>query len=329
MKCADPKLCYRSGTKAIFRHFSQASPQLKAVAQTIYDCGTCPSCRKKRSRELAIRCVLHASLYLDNSFLTLTYDEKMEGYKNVLQYKHIQDFKRRLRRQEQYHYNKKIQIFNVHEYGKNGKKHWHLVCFNYNPRDREIHSYSNGKPLFTSKNLQDLWPFGFSTCGDVNEASAMYQAQYTQKDLKNGNITNGKKSKSNHSGIGKEFFLLHYKQILSLGYIPFNGKKIPVPRYFQKLAHKHWCHFNDFSYFIDLPHRKKLYTLFKHGEENKEISDLYSTYRKTKDIYIEGLAQEWDLFISGSLFSPEKLDSKKSEENFTYDLYRKTNKEIF
>lgn len=227
MKCADPILCYTTPRRRLYRHFSLANPIVKLMHQQVFDCGKCIFCRKKNARELAIRCVLHASLYTQNCFLTLTYDEEKPSYHNIFDRTDIQKFAKRLRRFCEYHFKKIIQIFYVHEYGKRGKKHYHLVVFNHDFSDKELHTIHNGNRLFKSKKLEKLWPHGFSTIGDVTEASAMYQAQYIQKDLKNGNESNSKKSKSQHSGIGRDYFLLHYKQILLLGFIPFAGKKFP------------------------------------------------------------------------------------------------------
>lgn len=328
-KCADPKLCYTSGTSRQLRHYSLSTPFFKARAQQVFNCGTCIFCRKRNSTELAIRCVLHASLYTANSFITLTYDEKKDDYHNNLCYKDIQDFKKRLRSHCDYHHQKKIQIFNVHEYGKNGKKHWHLVVFNYDFPDKTLYTVKNGNRLYSSKELEKLWPHGFNTVGDVTEASAMYQAQYTQKDITNGNTNNSRKSKSNHSGIARDYFLRHYKQLLTLGYIPFNGRKIPLPRYFVRLAHKHYCHFYEKSAFFDTPYRKAIHRPFKPSHENLEIADLYKTFSQIKQEKIDQIALEWNEKIENDLFSSEKLDSKISEENYLHDQKNKQNTERF
>lgn len=330
MKCADPILCYTSERRRQLRHFSLASFLFKQMAQQVFNCGTCEACRKKRAHELAIRCVLHASLSEQNCFLTLTYDENLPDYHNKLQYSDIQKFKKRLRRWCEHHDNKKIQIFNVHEYGKKGKKHWHLVVFNHDFSDKQLKFVKNGNKLFTSKQLAKLWPHGLHTIGDVTEASAMYQSQYTQKDFINGNAGNEKKSKSNHSGIGRDFFLQNYKQILTLGYIPFSGKKIPVPRYFQKIAHKHYCHFYQPDAFHDLTDRKRIHNPFKIGQEKKEIADLYLDFAHHKNSKILELELEWETFISEHLLNKTTPDFKKSADNYLHDLKtRPTTKQSF
>lgn len=332
MKCADPKLCYttESNTK-ILRHFSLATPIFKKMAQQVFNCDTCIFCRKRRSIELACRCVLHASLYTQNCFLTLTYDPKQQGFTNELQYKHIQKLTKDLRAFCDYYYDKKIQVFNVHEYGKKGQKHWHLIVFNHDfSQDPKFELKISPSGYYNTKRLELLWPYGHHSVGSVTEASAMYQAQYCQKDFKNNNLTNGKSSNSQHSGIGKEYFLKHYKQLLTLGYVPINNRKLPLPRYFQKLAHKHYCHFYDKSYFFDYPNRKKSYSIFKPGFESKEIADLFIFYKERKLDFIQELSKNWDDYIDSlNLIDNTKPDFKLSEENFLHDLRNKTHQENF
>lgn len=329
MKCLDPVLRWTNQNKTFYRHFSHASPVMLHMHQLVFDCGKCIFCRKKKSYELASRCVLHASLYKKNCFLTLTYDESLSTYHNNFNYKDIQDFKKRLRSYVSRKFGHRIELFNVHEYGKNGKKHWHLILFNHDFSDKTIFSRKNDRPLYTSEQLSKLWPHGFCTIGDVSEASAMYQAQYTQKDFKNGNTSNGKKSHSKHSGIGRPYFLKHYKQILTLGFVPFAGRKMPLPRYFEKLAHKHYCHFYDKSYFFDNSERKASYRPFKLGEENLEIADLFVQYKKMKQEKIDELSADWDDVISQFIDTRQEPDFVKSAQNALYDLQNRNTKEKF
>lgn len=284
-----------------------------------------------------MRCVLHASLYKHNCFLTLTYDESRPEYHNVFDYRDIQLFKNklrsRIRRDDEQLFltepESKIDIFNVHEYGKNGKKHWHLVAFNLDFSDKKLFSRKNGIPLFTSDELADCWGKGHCTLGDVSEASAMYQAQYTQKDFKNGNVNNEKKSHSKHSGIGRPYFLKHFDQILRLGYVPFRGKKLPVPRYFQKIAHKHYCHFYDTSVFFDIPGRKALYRPFKPGQEIRALGDLYPGFIALRNHAIDDRVDIWSETVEKYLTTKDTPDFIKSAENALYDLRNRNQQEKF
>lgn len=299
------------------------------LAQQVFDCGKCLFCRKKKAYELAARCVLHSSIYRRNCFLTLTYDENLPGYHNKFNYTDVQKFKKRLRSFCKRKYNKRIEVFNVHEYGKNGKKHWHLIVFNHDFEDKELFTKKNQIPLYTSRQLQELWPYGFSTVGDVSEASAMYQAQYMEKDFKNNNVGSSKGSHSKHSGIGKPYFLKYYRDILLNGFVPFNGKKMPIPRYFLRLAHKHYCHFNEKSAFFKTIKRDALYRPFKEGEENIEIADLYIFHMQRREKLLEQMEDEWTEVISQFLTEGTDPGFMKSAQNALHDLKNKQQQERF
>lgn len=312
-----------------------ASDTLKYLHQLkkdpVFNCGQCLFCRKKRAYELACKCVLHSSLYKENCFITLTYDENRKNYHNNFEYRDIQLFKKRLRKHVS---PKKIEIFNVHEYGKNGKKHWHLIVFNHDFADKEIHSKKNEITIYKSQALRRLWPFGYNTIGDVSTASAMYQAQYCEKDFKHGHAGTSKKSDSKHSGIGKPYFLREAVTILRLGYVPIGGKRLPVPRSFQKIAHKHWCYFNDPSAFRDTSTRKALYRPFTHKSDpgsvpNPEIARAYALFKSIKDEKIKEYEQEWNETINSYLTTGKDPDFIKSNQNALYDLNRQNTKEVF
>lgn len=332
MKCANPTLSRINQItgKRDFIEFRLASPLKKQLYTTPLNCGKCLFCRKKNAFSLAVRCVLHASLYEQNCFLTLTYDENKPNYHNKLSYKDIQDFKKRLRSYIDRKFQRKVEIFNVHEYGKNGKKHWHLVLFNFDFPDKTEFFMKNTHMIYTSEELNKIWGHGHCSIGSVTEASAMYQAQYTQKDIKNGNENSEKKAKSNHKGIGFPYFKKHYRQILLLGYVPFGDQKIPIPRSFERIAHKHYSHFYEPINFFKTTERERLYTPFKAGEENREIADLYIYYRDTiKAEKILELSEKWEQVISKHLQTGEKPDFIKSAENALYDYKNKNSVEKF
>lgn len=336
MKCMDPTLCYTNASgKNIYRHFSLANPLFKDMAQQVFNCGKCIFCRKRKAYELAVRCVLHSSLYKNNCFLTLTYDETKEDYHNKFQYYDIQLFKKSLRSHCWRKFKKRIEVYNVHEYGKNRKKHWHLIVFNhdfseYKDLPRQLYTVRNGNHLYTHKSLQTLWTHGYHTIGSVTEASALYQSLYAQKDLKHGiSPLSSKKAHSVHKGIGAPYFKKHYAQILRLGYIPFAGKKVPIPRSFLKIADKHRCHFYEKSAFFDTDRRKRKYTPFKQGEENRHLANLYLNFLDTKKEYIKTLEEEWELIIQKHLDTKEKPDFLLSAENALHDLAKRSHLKDF
>lgn len=329
--CADPVLCYLDSTgKRIFRNFSFVKKVFFPRDPMVVDCGKCLYCRREKAKELAMCCVLHSSLYFQNCFLTLTYDESLKGYHNVYDRSDVQKFKKKLRQFVYRSFGRRIEIFDVHEYGRNGKKHWHLIVFNWSPSDRVVFTIKDQVPLYTSRELSRLWKHGFSTVGDVSEASAMYQAKYMEKDFQLNQVTSNKKSHSFHRGIGQPWFLENFEQVLKLGYIPFQGQKRRVPRKFEKIAHKHWAWFYDQSYFLSSDQRKRRYTPFHLATDvSIDLADLYPIYEFRKSKRVEELKEKWSEVISQYLTSSRDPDFVKSSRNALHDLVNKSNLERF
>lgn len=200
-------------------------------------CGKCDSCIESRTRSWAARCVLEASLYETNSFLTLTYSNHCLP-KFGLCKKDLQKFIKRLRRR---YPDKEIRYFCCGEYGSKTKRpHYHLILFNWFPEDALPFAPGKfGGKLYTSKILQDLWPFGLSSVGDVSYASCGYVARYCQKKLKRDEQTYKEFClMSLKPGIGERYFQTHFEDIYDTDKIYFNfgtSKSISPFRYFDKL----------------------------------------------------------------------------------------------
>lgn len=117
--------------------------------------------------------------------------------------------------------------------------------------------------------------------------------------------------------------MANYKQILMLGYIPMGGRKVPLPRYFEKLAHKHYCHYYDPRAFFDVRERKALYRPFKKEEPNKEIADLFVDYKRRKEELVLTFEKEWNDILSTYLVDKKDPDFVKAGSNILYDLKNK------
>ena len=156
-------------------------------------CGQCVGCRLERSRQWAVRCVHEASLYEDNCFITLTYNNESLPEDGSLNKKHFQDFMKRLRKKYK---NKKIRYYHCGEYGdKNFRPHYHAIIFGLQFDDQKLFTVNNGEKLYTSEKLEKLWPFGFSTIGTVTFESAAYVARYVMKKV------NGKNAKNHYERV--------------------------------------------------------------------------------------------------------------------------------
>ena len=71
------------------------------------------------------------------------------------------------------------------EYGEDfSRPHFHACLFNCFFGDRKrIPGGASGSPLYRSDTLERLWPYGFSSIGDVTFESAAYVARYVMKKV--------------------------------------------------------------------------------------------------------------------------------------------------
>lgn len=173
-------------------------------------CGQCIGCRLDKARSWALRCMHEASLYDNNCFITLTFDDETldHGYNDgklallpnpshSLRKSDFQNFMKRLRK----NYNgletvertkvdgtvyttRPIRFLHCGEYGENlSRPHHHAILFNFDFLDKTYWTTQNGHDLYRSETLEELWPFGYVLIGDVTIESAGYVARYTTKKV--------------------------------------------------------------------------------------------------------------------------------------------------
>lgn len=210
-------------------------------------CGQCIGCRLERSRQWAIRISHEAQLHEKNCFLTLTYDDKHLPPDGSLHIDHFQKFMKRLR----FHYGK-LRFFHCGEYGeKFSRPHYHACLFGFDFDDKTLWKTIRGNKLYTSKKLQEIWPQGFSTIGDLTFESAAYVARYVTKKITGKNaeshyekldhygeykpITREYTTMSRRPGIGKEWFDKFNSGVFPSDFIIMRGKKIKPPKYYDTL----------------------------------------------------------------------------------------------
>jgi hypothetical protein len=215
-------------------------------------CGQCVGCRLERSRQWAIRCLHEASLYENNCFITLTFNNE-ELYKRSnpwsLNVRDFQLFMKRLRKK----YGTNIRFFHCGEYGDTGSRpHYHACLFNFDFPDKKLWRIAQGNRLYISDALASLWPFGFSTIGDVTFESAAYVARYIMKkvtgdksedhyqwaDDETGEIHPLKPeyvTMSRRPGIAKLWFDKYQDDVYPKDFITVNGKKCKPPKYYDKI----------------------------------------------------------------------------------------------
>lgn len=176
-------------------------------------CGQCIGCRLERSRQWAIRCLHESSLYEHNCFITLTYSDDNLPSDGSLNKRDIQLFFKRLRKR----FGEGIRYFQCGEYGSLfSRPHHHACVFNFDFPDKVLWSVCDGVKLYRSAILEELWPHGYSTIGDVTFESAAYVARYILKKI-TGDSANAHYdgrlpefvTMSRRPGIGYQWYQLH------------------------------------------------------------------------------------------------------------------------
>lgn len=221
-------------------------------------CGKCVGCRFDTSRSLAVRCAHETTLYddgLNNSFVTLTYDDKHLPHNGSLVKKDVQDFLKRLR---YFRPDNVIRYFYCGEYGTdNMRPHYHLILFNTDFPDKVLWRVIGDSRLYISQELFDIWGKGFVTIGHVTFQSAAYVARYVTKKIHqddsnyppysfvdfNGEIQHvigeyQNMSKSN-GGLGYGWYSQYKHDIYNRGFIVLdNDFKCKIPTYYDRCYEK-------------------------------------------------------------------------------------------
>ena len=148
-------------------------------------CGHCLACRLNKSKQFSARIIGEASMYKDNCFITLTYDE--EHCPKSLSKRDLQLFMKSFRQSLS---PKKIRYFACGEYGSStGRPHYHIIVFGLSKYD-DVFKRSVLSKLLEGQNgfsaTLDAWSKdgkskGNVFVGDVSPQSAKYVAGYVMK----------------------------------------------------------------------------------------------------------------------------------------------------
>ena len=211
-------------------------------------CGQCIGCRLERSRQWAVRCVHEAQMHERNCFVTLTYDDEHLPEDRSVDVREFQRFMKRLRKR----YGRGIRFFHCGEYGEvNERPHYHALLFNHDFEDRELWSVRSDVRLYVSRELQSVWPFGWSTLGDVTFNSAAYVARYVLKKVtgqgaqeryqwthpETGEVHERRPeyvTMSRRPGIGAAWVDRFRSDLYPSDFVVLNGAKMRLPRYYDQ-----------------------------------------------------------------------------------------------
>lgn len=214
-------------------------------------CGQCIECRISKAREWAIRCYHEASMFENNIFLTLTYDEENVPGDYSLNKEDYRDFLKELRRRYdgiESIIDKEgktvfpIRYFVCGEYGdQEGRPHYHMAIFNFDFDDKIIYTRKNGIPLYNSEMCEKIWKKGYCVIGDINLKTVRYITRYILKKVngskieeKYGELEPEFQSMSRRPGIGNRWFQKFKGDIYDKDFMTIEGNKYSSTRYYDK-----------------------------------------------------------------------------------------------
>lgn len=248
MPCYRPIPVLLDGIKPNGKHKVVFVTKEKSMDCTKIPCGKCVGCLRDRARQWSIRCVHESKFYEQNSFVTLTYNDKNLPKDGSVSVEHMQKFFKRLRKKLGPE-GPKIRYFLVGEYGKKlGRPHYHIILFGYHFPDR-LHWKTTraGHNTFISKELSELWPYGFHYIGSVTGMSVAYAARYTMKKVYGLGAKEhyGEKKpefaimsrgrKDGIKGLGQQWYKKYKTDVYPEGVLVFDSVKQTPPKYYDRI----------------------------------------------------------------------------------------------
>lgn len=328
MPCVTPIHAYRffDHIPSGYREVSLRAPPPNypfRVDDVMLPCGKCIECKKRYTRDWALRMAAECQLHDANSFITFTYDDGSLHYTKsglpTLYYKDMQDFMKRLRRHfdseeakalrlKQPYIKPRVSYYYCGEYGSQTQRpHYHMILFGWFPpvADRYVVD-SSENTVFESPLLEKIWKHGRVQVQHVNFDACAYVAGYVEKKRKDwddyqkalyyGDRTEEKSFCSRRPAIGKRYYEKYKFDMFPADHFVSDGFELPVPQYFYKLLNR------DADNVLNPV--KRVYDKSQHVFVDKKINfnrkdlDLYETVRKSR---LDNLQD----------YTPERLEARR------------------
>lgn len=264
-------------------------------------CGSCIGCRLDKAATWAMRCMHESQLHERNVFITLTFNDENLNPDMSLHKEDYVNFMKRLRKQ----LGDGIRFFHCGEYGDlNQRPHHHAILFNCDFEDKVLwQEKTNGVRIYRSPTLERLWPFGYSSIGNVTYQSCGYVARYCLKKITGKQSEEYYKGRippyitmSRRPGIGREWFNKYWRDVYPNDFcVVEKGHLRKPPRYYDEI----YSYLSTFVLDDDkLPSLDELKEKRKERAielDNKKYDDEYEKYTRldtreiVKERQIEGL----------------------------------------
>lgn len=183
----------------------------------------------------------------------MTYSDEKLPYGETLVRKDPQLFIKRLRKR---YPSNNIRTFYCGEYGGETRRpHYHALIFGLGPTDKEKHTIKNGRVLWRSDKIDEIWGMGHCNFGQVSFQSAQYVAGYITKKI------GGEKAKEHYQwidetsgriidrlpefqgqslkpGIGYDWIEKWIEDVYPRDIVIVDGQKTRPPKYYDKVCER-------------------------------------------------------------------------------------------
>lgn len=181
---------------------------------------------------------------MQNSFITLTYNDTHIPTHGSLNYADLQKFWKRLRKAL-----KKVRYYAVGEYGDDSlRPHYHACVFGHAFTEDRTILRQEPSLLWTNPLLEEAWGLGHVSVGALTFESAQYTASYVTKKLNNKKkyvrvdeesgelipLVQPRAFMSLKPAIGREWLNSYGRRVYDRDQVVINGRPQKPPKYYDK-----------------------------------------------------------------------------------------------
>jgi len=195
-----------------------------------------------------VRITHEATLHECNAFVTLTYSDENLPAHNSLNYKHLQNFWKRLRKEVG-----ELRYYAVGEYGdETNRPHYHACIFGHDWTEGRTILRATPSLLWTHPQLEAVWGLGMVSIGALTYETAQYTASYVTKKLNNKRryvrleeetgelvpLTQPRAFMSLRPAIGREWLASWGTNVYDHDHVVINGRPQKPPKYYDRWLEK-------------------------------------------------------------------------------------------